>query len=615
MILLRKNRVPSEHNPIISFLFIFFVRIPFAILCAPLELFKYRRAIAETFGTTNHKTIGIFYLMFSIMAGLVGTFFSLLIRLELAYPGNQILNGNYQFYNVLITSHGLIMIFFMVMPALIGGFGNWFIPLMIGAPDMAFPRLNAFSFWALLVSFILLLLSAVIEDGAGTGWTLYPPLSSIVAHSGPSVDFAIFSLHIAGASSLAGAINMLCTITGMRTPNMPFFKMPLFVWSIYVTSMLLLLALPVLAAGITMLLTDRHFNTSFFEAMGGGDPVLYQHIFWFFGHPEVYILILPAFGIVSQILESNSHIKVSGYYGMVYAILSIGFLGFLVWAHHMFTVGLDIDTRAYFSAATLIIAIPTGIKIFNWLLTIWGGRIKLTTPMLFSLGFLFLFTLGGLTGLILAIAGIDTALHDTYYVVAHFHYVLSMGAVFAIFAGFYFWLPIMYKSPNIAAEFFEYSERKQTYALVFFRMVDNWIRTWIKNPIIKERVLGFFSRLHFYSMFISVNITFFPMHFLGLAGMPRRIPDYPDYYMLLNTIASFGAISAVISIFFFIIYLLVFFSNSIISWVNYLYVKYDPITLWINADQAFQIQFLTFFESPERLKRYLDDIEQEKKIK
>ena len=561
------------------------VRLPLSIICFPLYLFKYRRSIAETIGTTNHKTIGIFYLIFSIMAGLVGTFFSLLIRLELSYPGNQILNGNYQFYNVLITSHGLIMIFFMVMPALIGGFGNWFIPLMIGAPDMAFPRLNAFSFWALVVSFILLILSAIIEDGAGTGWTLYPPLSSIVAHSGPSVDFAIFSLHIAGASSLAGAINMLCTITGMRAPEMPFFKMPLFVWSIYVTSMLLLLALPVLAAGITMLLTDRHFNTSFFEAMGGGDPVLYQHIFWFFGHPEVYILILPAFGIVSQILEGNGHIKISGYYGMVYAILSIGFLGFLVWAHHMFTVGLDIDTRAYFSAATLIIAIPTGIKIFNWLLTIWGGRIKLTTPMLFSLGFLFLFTLGGLTGLILAIAGIDTALHDTYYVVAHFHYVLSMGAVFAIFAGFYFWLSIIYKAPklksnlNCRIRFFTPLIKKSSTEAYLNKILNNALINWSRNPELKEKILGALSRFHFYSMFISVNITFFPMHFLGLAGMPRRIPDYPDYYILFNTIASFGAISAVISIILFIIYLLVFFSNSIILWILRLYQSYDIIFL------------------------------------
>jgi len=600
----RNSTDPLIHLKIFSykwldFIFFIFVRLPLSILCLPLVLYKNRRAIAETFGTTNHKTIGIFYLMFSIMAGLVGTFFSLLIRLELAYPGNQILNGNYQFYNVLITSHGLIMIFFMVMPALIGGFGNWFIPLMIGAPDMAFPRLNAFSFWALLVSFILLLLSAVIEDGAGTGWTLYPPLSSIVAHSGPSVDFAIFSLHIAGASSLAGAINMLCTITGMRTANMPFFKMPLFVWSIYVTSMLLLLALPVLAAGITMLLTDRHFNTSFFEAMGGGDPVLYQHIFWFFGHPEVYILILPAFGIVSQILESSGHIKVSGYYGMVYAILSIGFLGFLVWAHHMFTVGLDIDTRAYFSAATLIIAIPTGIKIFNWLLTIWGGRIKLTTPMLFSLGFLFLFTLGGLTGLILAIAGIDTALHDTYYVVAHFHYVLSMGAVFAIFAGFYFWLPIMYKSPHIPADYnFRYRMvsdlgKYQGTEKIVNDNVNTAVINWSRYPVLKERLLGTFSRLHFYSMFISVNITFFPMHFLGLAGMPRRIPDYPDYYMLLNTVASFGAISAVISILLFILYLLVFFSNSIILWTTYLLHRYDPLFLRIQAIEFFELNDYT----------------------
>jgi len=537
-------------------IFSFILRLPLVLLTIPAYLYKHKRSIAEVIGTTNHKTIGVFYLIFSIFAGLVGTLFSVIIRLELAHPGNQILNGNYQFYNVLITSHGLIMIFFMVMPALIGGFGNWFIPLMIGAPDMAFPRLNAFSLWALVVSFILLILSAIIEDGAGTGWTVYPPLSSIVAHSGPSVDFAIFSLHIAGASSLAGAINMLCTITGMRVSRLTFFELPLFVWAIYVTSMLLLLALPVLAAGITMLLTDRHFNTSFFEAMGGGDPVLYQHIFWFFGHPEVYILILPGFGIISQILESNGHIKISGYYGMVYAILSIGFLGFLVWAHHMFTVGLDIDTRAYFSAATLIIAIPTGIKIFNWLLTLWGGRIELTTPILFSLGFLFLFTLGGLTGLILAIAGIDTALHDTYYVVAHFHYVLSMGAVFAIFAGFYYWLSIINKQPALNEEFFNNN------------YISKLIINWSNNYELRQTILGILSRLHFYTMFISVNITFFPMHFLGLAGMPRRIPDYPDYYMLFNVIASFGAVSAIISIMLFLSYLLVFFSNNIINYYN-----------------------------------------------
>lgn len=460
--------------------------------------------------STNHKDIGSMYIILSIIGGLAGTLLAAIIRMQLSHV--DVLFGNYQLYNVIVTGHAFIMVFFMIMPALMGGFGNWFVPMMIGAPDMAFPRMNNVSFWLLVASLILLLSSVFIGDGPGTGWTVYPPLSNSVFHPGAALDVAIFSLHLAGLSSILGSINFIVTILNMRTKGMNLHKMPLFVWSILLTAFMVIAVIPVLAGVITMLLTDRNFGTSFFNPAGGGDPLLYQHLFWFFGHPEVYIIIFPAFGIISQIISTFSKKPVFGYMGMVYAMIGIAALGAVVWAHHMFIAGIAREAITYFSVATMFIGVLTGIKVFSWLATMWGGSIDMRSPMLFALGFIFIFAAGGVTGIILSHGGLDVALHDTYYVVGHFHYVMSVAAIFAAFAAFYYWI----------------------------------------GKISGKQYNECLARVHFWLTFIGANVTFLPQHFLGLAGMPRRIPDYPDVFLFWNQVSSIGSCISVASVVLFI---------------------------------------------------------------
>ncbi|MGX9856126.1 cytochrome c oxidase subunit I [Limimaricola variabilis] len=495
------------------------------------------------FMSTNHKDIGILYLFAAGFVGLLSVMLTLHMRLELMQPGVQFMctenvganpimtvlrswvptaseacTPNGHMWNVAITYHGVLMMFFVVIPALFGGFGNYFMPLQIGAPDMAFPRMNNLSFWMFIAGVALGVASLFSpggngQSGSGVGWVLYPPLST--SEPGMSMDLAIFAVHVSGASSILGAINIITTFLNMRAPGMTLHKVPLFAWSIFVTAWLILLALPVLAGAITMLLTDRNFGTSFFQPAGGGDPILYQHILWFFGHPEVYIIIIPAFGIISHVIATFSKKPIFGYLPMVYAMVAIGVLGFVVWAHHMYTVGMSLTQQSYFMMATMVIAVPTGVKIFSWIATMWGGSVEFKTPMLWAFGFLFLFTVGGVTGIVLSQAGIDRAYHDTYYVVAHFHYVMSLGAVFGIFAGIYFYFPKM------------------------------------TGKMLPELA----GKIHFWLMFIGANITFFPQHFLGRQGMPRRYIDYPEAFATWNMVSSIGAFIAFASFVFFIVVL------------------------------------------------------------
>ncbi len=468
------------------------------------------------FCSVNHKDIGILYIVTAGLLGAVSIAMTAYMRLELMEPGVQYMlnedgTPNGHLWNVMITGHGILMMFFVVIPALFGGFGNYFMPLMIGAPDMAFPRLNNLSYWLFVAGGALAVLAVFVDGGVGAGWVLYAPLSTS-GSPGMAMDLAIFAVHLSGASSILGAINIITTFLNMRAPGMTLFKAPLFAWSIFVTAFLILLALPVLAGAITMLLTDRNFGTTFFDPSGGGDPVLYQHILWFFGHPEVYIVIVPAFGIISHVVSTFSKKPIFGYLGMVWAMIAIGVLGFVVWAHHMYTVGMSADAQAYFMLATMVIAVPTGVKVFSWIATMWGGSIEFKTPMLWAIGFIFLFTVGGVTGVVLSQAGVDRAYHDTYYVVAHFHYVMSLGAVYGIFAGIYYWIGKMSG-----------------------RQYPEWA-----------------GKLHFWTMFVGSNVTFFPQHFLGRAGMPRRYIDYPEAFAFWNYVSSIGAFISIASFVFFL---------------------------------------------------------------